>query len=219
MLMPLYKTFTDRLARIAIWHATEQPEQFRNLLPEPLRATCWYGAVARFVRPARRTEWLAARVLAHRHFRIPRTLDYAPDGRPYIPGDDRFISISHSHGYVAMALSAAPVGIDLELSGDRAWALRKKFLAPAELSALEGCFSPFMGQRVALSAWTAKEAAFKYYAHHIPLKTVTDVELSQFSLTACHAASSVPENGGSLVRHFFFGNLFCSVAAGTGAAD
>lgn len=214
--MPLYKAFTDRLARIALWQATERAEELRDLLPEPLRAACWEEAVARFPRPARRTEWLAARVLAHRHFQIPEMLAYAPSGRPYAPFTESFISISHSHGYVAVALSAVPVGIDIELYGRRAWELREKFLTPAELTAMAGGCPQVETPQAALFAWTAKEAAFKYYAHHVPLKVITDVKITRFTAAACHVASARTENGSALVRLFSFGGLACAVAA---AAD
>lgn len=217
--MPLHKTFTDRNSHIAIWHTTEQPEELCELLPPPLRDIYRHEATTRFSSTARQMEWLAARVLAHCHFQIPHTLAYDPNGRPYIPGSDSYISISHSREYVAVAISAAPVGLDIEYSIKRAFRLRRKYLTPDELADLSHSFAPFMAPQAALIAWTAKEAAFKYYAHLTPLNTITDVSLSRFSIKVCLAASTIPENGRCQVRHFFFCGLFCSVASAGEEAD
>ena len=72
------------------------------------------------------------------------------------------ISLSHSGGALAVALSGAPVGVDIEsLSGDSDTArLAERFFSDAERA--EYCAAPEEERRAAfLRIWTAKEAIFK----------------------------------------------------------
>lgn len=80
-------------------------------------------------------------------------LVHDPDGAPLLVGSDLHISISHSRNYAAVMLSAeGHCGIDIEEPRlEQLARVKSKFLTPAELAA---------GVDL-LTAWTAKEAAFK----------------------------------------------------------
>lgn len=211
--MPLYKVFSDRLARIAVWHVLEEEAALSILIPDGLRTACVEEAKVRFVHEGRRKEWLAARVLAHRHFQLPEMLAYAADGRPLLPDSGSFVSISHSGKFVAMALSAVPVGIDIEAAGNRAWRLKDKFLTETEQAVMD-CITPSDDSACrALAAWTAKEAAFKYYAQRIPLKVITEVRIIASAGDRSRVECTVPENGSVLVHHFTWDGLAFAVAS------
>ena len=80
------------------------------------------------------------------------------DGAPYIKNAPLHISISHSAHYVALACSAAPVGIDIEYKAEQVLRVREKFLNDRELAATGH------DDKVAnMMFWTAKEAVYKIH--------------------------------------------------------
>ena len=91
-----------------------------------------------------------------------------PHGKPAVRGSDLEFSVAHSGDLVAVAVAAAPVGVDVEQlavrpreagGGDPA-ALARLVLADAERAALAAV--PASGQaRAFLVAWTRKEAVTK----------------------------------------------------------
>lgn len=156
--MPLLPTTTnfpsDPGFDLAIWHATESPNELLTLLLPYARYEAEYARI----RSARRQrEWHAARVLLHRILNVAAPIRYHESGRPYLEDDERSVSISHTHDYVAVAVSPRPIGIDIEAWGERAYKLRRRFLAPEEL--------PLVGhpEHDAVLLWSAKEAVFKRF--------------------------------------------------------
>lgn len=118
---------------------------------------------ARFRRPMDRTAFLAGRLLLDAladaaGCRAP--LRIGGTGKPRFADGGPDFSISHSGGWVAVALGgAARVGIDLE-PVDRAvdaLALAEGVFAPEELVALHGALPSARSERF-LAAWTVKEA-------------------------------------------------------------
>ena len=95
-------------------------------------------------------------VLQQYHGVERQPLLYGEHGKPYIQGNPVFFSLSHSHELTALAVSDAPVGLDVE------YALRKenyeailRRLSPTERAEIAdmGAF---------LTHWTAKESYIKY---------------------------------------------------------
>lgn len=112
----------------------------------------------RFKAASRRLEWLSVRRLMH-ELGIKSPIAYLPSGRPYLKDDARHISISHTRGYAAVAISELnPIGIDIEQRTDKVCRVRKKFL-----SREEKLFSLLAKNNVEamLVVWTTKEAMFK----------------------------------------------------------
>lgn len=93
---------------------------------------------------------LLAEIFGH-----PVELLHEESGRPYIPGYDGFISISHSRKTLLIALSPEPLGVDIEQVQDRVLRVREKFLSPDEITALGD------DVRAVTRAWCAFEAVFK----------------------------------------------------------
>lgn len=83
---------------------------------------------------------------------------HTENGAPYIPGINRFISISHCSVAVAVAISNAPVGIDIEsLRYLRMQRVASKFIDAVSLDSDIG--SPTM----LAASWSAKEAVYKLH--------------------------------------------------------
>ena len=78
------------------------------------------------------------------------------NGKPHLPNDDRYISISHSDKWVALAISQCEIGLDIQL------------LSPIRRKVLSRCFSvaeqDYVGNDSArfTQLWTNKEAYGKY---------------------------------------------------------
>jgi 4'-phosphopantetheinyl transferase len=87
-----------------------------------------------------------------------------PHGKPVLQGGDVEFSVSHSGDLVAVAVAAAPVGVDVEQLEDRPRgdpvALGRVVLAEPEREAL-GALAPAARARAFLVAWTRKEAVTK----------------------------------------------------------
>lgn len=129
----------------------------------------------RFKSEHRRYEFAAARVLLHKMLteeadntylspdalssvrkdqkQCEEKIAYLPSGRPYLVSGKYHISISHTHGYVAVILSRNnQVGIDVEQIRTKAFALRSKFIRIDEVADT---------LTKILLHWSAKETAFK----------------------------------------------------------
>jgi len=90
------------------------------------------------------------------------TIDYEIDGAPYLPEyPDLPISISHSGGYAACALSrdrSIKIGIDIEIiAPDSIEHIFKVAFTDREQSILKRC-----SDAAVFESWTAKEAYLKY---------------------------------------------------------
>lgn len=141
---------------LAIWQIAESEEELTAPMPhgEELLAE----ARGRFKAAGRRLEWLAVRRLMH-ELGIASPIAYLPSGKPYLKDDPRHISISHTRGYAAVAISGTnPIGLDIEQRTDKVLRVQHKFLSPEErlfIPSGEG------NVEALLIIWTAKEAIFK----------------------------------------------------------
>ena len=105
---------------------------------------------------------LAELVKAARDPLAPNTLTLAraDSGKPYFISSDLQFNISHSGGYVAVALSdEGDVGIDVEtadITPEKAQKLAKRFFTEAEQRAVSADTTAF------LKLWSKKEATAKY---------------------------------------------------------
>lgn len=118
-----------------------------------------------FLSERRRSEWKAARVaakvLALRAglTTTPEALELASDsGRPHFPERDAvFVSLSHSHGVGAAAVSLSPIGIDVEAIRPIDPRTTRFYLQPHE----EKMALDLHVEDVLMHLWSAKEAAWK----------------------------------------------------------
>jgi 4'-phosphopantetheinyl transferase len=86
----------------------------------------------------------------------PPDLSYDEKGRPSVPG--AYVSISHTRGLAACAISDAPVGLDVEWERPMNEKIARRALSPDEIAA----FLASDGQsEFLLMKWVAKEAYLK----------------------------------------------------------
>ena len=91
-----------------------------------------------------------------------------PHGKPAVTGGDLELSVAHSGDLVAVAVAAAPVGVDVEqmdgrrheLGGGDVQALARLVFAEREMAELAAA-APADRARAFLVAWTRKEAVTK----------------------------------------------------------
>ena len=119
--------------------------------------TVWAEAQQRFRAPHRRQEWLSVRLLLQALLNEPKSIGYLPSGKPYLIDDVREISISHTHGYVAVIVGHGTVGIDIEQYAKRVHRLSSRFIRDDEQ------IVPYCGDDTwsLLLHWSAKEVVFK----------------------------------------------------------
>lgn len=85
-------------------------------------------------------------------------LGYTPENKPFLENSEWFISISHSHDRLVIALNREEeTGVDIELVRDMVLKIRHKFVSEMEMG--------FTGEDVErlITLWAAKEAMYKYY--------------------------------------------------------
>ena len=83
-------------------------------------------------------------------------LGYTSKGKPYLDKCEKFISVSHSHQFLALLVNdKEETGVDIELIRDKVQRIKHKFLNEEELA--------FAGDDSAtlLRLWAAKEALYK----------------------------------------------------------
>lgn len=85
-------------------------------------------------------------------------IDYDNNGKPFLKGDSRHISISHSFGKLAIIVNEhQTTGIDIEIIRDKVLSVKHKFLSLSELEDAGEDIEKL------LIYWSAKETLYKIY--------------------------------------------------------
>lgn len=115
-------------------------------------------ALENFGSEKRRCEWLAARILIKMLVGSDSQVCYSSNGKPMLSDGSRCISISHTDGYVAVALHEKySVGVDVEVVGTKILKLYRRILNDCEICSLDKD-----NETVAmLLHWSAKESFYK----------------------------------------------------------
>lgn len=123
--MPLYRTYSEGEFLLGIWKSDETTEQ----LLASLEHKDWYREKLAVFSEKRKHEWLSVRVLLKALCGEEKEIAYYSSGRPYLKDGSRYISISHTRGYVAVALhSSCEVGMDIEQYGTRVRKVASRFI-------------------------------------------------------------------------------------------
>ena len=147
---------------IAVWNITESIEELCQLLPN---GKDYLNIVQqKFNSETRQKEWLAVRALCYFLLSKPSEILYHTSGRPFLRDSDLHISISHTKGYAALALSKTPKGIDIETWSPKAMKLKSKFLQESEMQLSLTKTS----EDDAVVLWSAKESVYKIQEHQSP---------------------------------------------------
>jgi 4'-phosphopantetheinyl transferase EntD len=118
----------------------------------------WYLPMLEKMSEHRRREWLAVRVLLKQTLGEEKEIRYTALGKPYLADNSYFISISHTKGYVAIAVNKEhPVGVDIEYRSPRVEKIRSRFMSAEE----ENHLSTTNPSLHLLLHWSAKETLYK----------------------------------------------------------
>ena len=153
--MPLiFQQNINANTKVGLWDISEDEYFFSNLVLSNTDIT----------HPLKRLQTMAGRNLLIELFPdLPLSLvEIAPTKKPFIPGDPFHFSISHCKNFAAAIVSrTARVGVDVELSADKIFKIKNKFLSLEEqeiISKIQFCNS------IKLTiCWSMKEAMFKWY--------------------------------------------------------
>ncbi len=143
--------------RVAVWEITETETELLQLLPPLQSKEASFLESISFV--PRKLEWLASRILIYRLTGKYPASQYKDNGQPFLTGCNEKISISHTRGFAAIALSAEKMpGIDIEYPSNRIEKVSDRFLHHGEISYLS---TGELKTRQLGLIWCLKEAVFK----------------------------------------------------------
>lgn len=125
-----------------------------------------------------RLDWMATRYLIHLFTGSTERVAGAKDvfGRPFHPGTDYHLSLSHTKGYAAAILSPVATGIDIQSWDHRMHRVAHKFVNEEEQAWIEGPHQDAY-QHV---LWGAKESLYKAHGRR-QLNFLTNLHCEAFS--------------------------------------
>ena len=133
--MPLYRTYRKDNLTVGVWKVDETVGQLRSMFHH---FSIYEEGFSRFTSEKRQQEWLAVRVLLKELCGEEKEIVYHPSGKPYLKDGSAFISFSHTHGYVSVALHPyAEVGVDIEQYGTRVQRVASRFIREDERVSVE----------------------------------------------------------------------------------
>lgn len=155
--MPLIrKTVGEDGSRLGLWKANESIAALRAGLN--LTAT-QEEKLASFTHERRKQEWLAVRQAFKELVGYPIEIAYDEYGVPQAIGHSFQLSISHSHGLVAVITHPSqPCGLDVEQCNEKIGRIARKFVNEKEK---EYCELTDVDRLHVI--WGAKESLFKWY--------------------------------------------------------
>jgi len=157
--MSIIKQFSNKELLVSVWKMEESEETLYELLgssSEKTREEC----NQRFFGDARKKEWLSVRVLLSQLLGKSVSVGYRANGEPFLIGSKNKVSISHTRGYVAVAIGfKSYVGIDVELFSHRVDAITHKIMVPTEMSSNE--LDSESKTWYSLLVWSIKESVYK----------------------------------------------------------
>lgn len=155
--MPKFAHHTFDGGGIAIWHIAESADELYDML----HTQRYDAALSAIHHEARRTEWLAVRVLLAHILGSDKEIAYHPSGKPYLVDGSYHISISHTKGYAAIAYhSSREVGIDIERISSRVERIADRFTHASEMAYMNECDAHEHLMRLLIN-WSAKETLYK----------------------------------------------------------
>jgi len=144
--------------RLGIWKIEETEEFFLSNVPLRQQVT----------HPLKRLQHLAGRFLLQ--FLYPgfpyELIRIADTRKPYLPNEQYHFSISHCGDYAAAIVSSRQrVGVDIEITSEKAEKIKNKFLTPNEqlIFSLATHSRLLSGSRLATLLWCAKESVYKWF--------------------------------------------------------
>ena len=141
-----------------IWAVREIRETVDDLLGSLQKKELYFPYLSQITSENRKKEWLTVRVLLKEMLGKEKEILYTSTGKPYLPDNSYQISISHTKGFVAIALHPEmKIGIDIEHISPRIQKIRSRFMNKKE----EANLNKEHEEIHLLLHWSAKESMFK----------------------------------------------------------
>ncbi len=152
--MALISQLSDHI----LWAVDKIDKSSDDLLNLLEKQSMYLPFINQITTETRKQEWLATRILLKELLQEEKEIEYTNSGKPYLTDHSYHISISHTKGYVAVALCKDfPVGIDIEYLSSRIKRIQNRFLNPEEISNVYK-----NDEEISLLLhWSAKESVFK----------------------------------------------------------
>lgn len=155
--MPLYKTINfSPTTQILVWKITESFDELRsqvNLKPKT------ENRLNKMKSEMHQRAFLSVRMLLKEAGYTDFDLHYDEFGKPYFL-DGKYVSITHSHHFSAIIVSAETVGVDIEMQREKIIRIADKFVNETELKRLKSFDKQDYIKKLTVK-WGAKEAIFK----------------------------------------------------------
>lgn len=154
--MPLCYKIDNNDFSLGLWELTEDVSQMfaEFMLIAPKKEI---HKVEKFKYPARKTEWMATRLLMYHLLDKVVEIDYDIHGKPIILNHEQCISISHTRGMVAVIIAKNLAGIDIEMVNDRVLRVEERFLSGIERNQIQEQNK----MKSLMAYWSAKETLYK----------------------------------------------------------
>lgn len=150
--MPLVNTFISNDVNLYIWKINESVGELLSLSDATTIAS-----MPAIKAESKKQEWLIERILLRQLLGDDVQLEHESNGQPILKGSQKYISISHTKGYLAIGISQfSSFGIDIEQYSERVNNITKHFLTETEECPYEDNATWHN-----LIIWSAKESIFK----------------------------------------------------------
>ncbi|WP_010177667.1 4'-phosphopantetheinyl transferase family protein [Aquimarina agarilytica] len=182
--MPLYKSIAaDDETHILIWKITETENELSTGISLGKNST---ERVLGMKSEMHRKAYLSVRHLLAIAQYTDEDLTYNEVGKPKL-SDGVCVSITHSHEFSAIILSAKPVGIDIEKQRIKIETIANKFVSEKEKEWLSKHQNNIKSLTV---IWGAKESIYKLYGQ-VGLSFKQHIELAPFNFKETFTRASV----------------------------
>lgn len=152
LMIYLKKELTDNIL-LGIWKVEEASDDLLAMLDKRE----WLEDVFVAKSDSRKKEMLATRVLLKDLLGEEKQICYHPSGKPFLCDESYEIGISHTQGYVAIALhEQKTMGLDIEQCTNKIFRVRERLITRYDYIDVDN------ERDHLLLHWSAKEAMFKY---------------------------------------------------------
>lgn len=151
--MLYYREYISGQTLLGVWKITESKDDLLSFLDDHEHL----DEILNIKSQTRILEMLAVRVLLKELLGEEKKIYYLPSGKPLLEDHSYHISISHTKGYVTVALNKSSlVGLDIEYISDKILRVKDRVISVGEYIDSENEVLHL------LLHWSAKEAMFKF---------------------------------------------------------
>ncbi len=170
---------------VGIWHCVESEEELKSMITLDANDNT---KVNSFVNEKKKRHFLSTRLLCKELINC-KTIRYNSDGKPYCDPVNQYLSVSHSHDYVAVIASSSPfIGIDIQREEEKILRIRDRFVNDTEREQID-----FNNVSELTLIWCVKESIYKihgdrnvFFKEHICIENLPKPGESRFDVRLDH---------------------------------